>query len=166
MEPGLRRLRSQPKSSARVSMKLSTIGYEMATQAAVIAALKSAGVQIVIDVRAVAASRRPGFSKRVLAASLDEAGIAYVHLRPLGTPKAGRKAVRAGQVGRMHEIYEAHLGGPDAQFALAQAGEIASERPAALLCYEADPADCHRSIVAHRLSEALGFQVEHLRAER
>ncbi|MFI4976794.1 MAG: DUF488 family protein [Caulobacterales bacterium] len=144
-------------------MKLRTIGYEAATQGAVIAALQAAGVAVLIDVRAVAASRRPGFSKRTLAASLDQAGIAYVHLRPLGTPKAGREAARAGRVADMREIFEAHLAEPEAQLALAQAGEIAGERPAALLCYEADPAGCHRSIVAERLARSTGVQIEHLR---
>ena len=69
-------------------MKLATIGYERQTLPEVIARLKKARVEIVVDVRAVAASRRPGFSKTMLAASLAEHGIDYVHLRQLGTPKA------------------------------------------------------------------------------
>ena len=86
---------------------LSTIGYESEPQAAVIQRLKDAGVAIVLDVRAVASSRRAGFSKTLLAASLKEAGIDYLHLRDLGTPKAGRDAARAGRVGEMHEIFNA-----------------------------------------------------------
>src|ERR1700678_301016 len=117
-------------------MKLRTIGYEAATQAAVIAALRGAGVAVLIDVRAVPSSRRAGFSKRILAASLAEAGIAYVHLQALGTPKAGRQAVRAGHPEEMRTIYEAHLAEPAAQLQLIEALEIARERPAALLCYE------------------------------
>jgi uncharacterized protein (DUF488 family) len=145
-------------------MKLRTIGYEAATQAAVIARLKAAGVAVLIDVRAVASSRRAGFSKTVLAASLAEAGIDYVHLRALGTPKAGRQAVRAGHVAEMEAIYEAHLTEPAAQLQLAEALDIARERPAALLCYEADPAHCHRRIVAERLVAAGDFEVEDLLA--
>jgi uncharacterized protein (DUF488 family) len=143
-------------------MKLCTIGYEQATQAAVIARLKAAGVVVLIDVRAVASSRRAGFSKTLLAASLAEAGIDYVHLRALGTPKAGRQAVRAGHPAQMHAIYEAHLAEPEAQLQLAEALDIARERPAALLCYEADPATCHRRIVADRLVAAGDFEVEDL----
>ncbi|MGH6958136.1 MAG: DUF488 family protein [Caulobacteraceae bacterium] len=138
-------------------MKLRTIGYEAATQAAVIEALRRAGVEVVIDVRAIAASRRAGFSKRVLAASLAEAGIAYVHLRALGTPKAGRQAARAGRYGEMRAIFEARLAEPEAQLALAEAADIARERPAALLCYEADAAHCHRRIVAEALSGRPGI---------
>lgn len=144
-------------------MKLRTIGYEAATQGAVIDCLKRAGVEVLIDVRAVASSRRAGFSKTLLAASLAEAGIDYVHLRALGTPKAGRQAVRAGHVAEMERIYEAHLQEPEAQLQLAEALDIARERPAALLCYEADALHCHRRIVAGRLTQAERFEVEDLR---
>jgi uncharacterized protein (DUF488 family) len=144
-------------------MKLRTIGYEAATQSAVIDCLKSADVEVVIDVRAVASSRRAGFSKTVLAASLAEAGIDYVHLRGLGTPKAGRQAVRAGRIAEMETIYAAHLAEPRAQLELAQALDIARERSAALLCYEADAQHCHRRIVAGRLTQADRFDVEDLR---
>ena len=143
-------------------MKLATIGYEHDTQGAVIQRLKDAGVTSLIDVRAVASSRRAGFSKSLLAASLAEAGIVYYHLRDLGTPKAGRDAARAGRVAEMHEIFEAHLEEPAAQVQLAQAGEIAQGGKAALLCYEADACGCHRQIIAQRLSQALGLEIEDL----
>lgn len=139
--------------------RLATIGYEAATQDAVIGRLKEAGVAVLIDVRAVPSSRRAGFSKSVLAASLKAEGIDYVHLRELGTPKPGREAARKGRIAEMHEIYEAHLAEPSAQLQLAQAAEIARDRPAALLCYEADAAGCHRRIVADRIREALGCEV-------
>ena len=143
-------------------MKLATIGYENDTQADVIARLKDAAVTVVLDVRAVASSRKAGFSKTILAASLAEAGIDYVHLQKLGTPKTGRDAARAGRIDEMRQIYEDHLIEPAAQFELAQAGEIAVGRKAALLCYEADHAGCHRSIVAERLHDALGLETEDL----
>jgi uncharacterized protein (DUF488 family) len=143
-------------------MILATIGYEHATQAEVIDKLKAAAVRTVIDVRAVASSRRAGFSKTLLAASLDEAGIAYVHLRDLGTPKPGRQAARAGRIGEMHAIYEAHLEDPAAQVQLAEAAEIAAAGKSALLCYEADAAGCHRRIVAERLSRTLDLTIEDL----
>ena len=141
---------------------LATIGYESATQDDVIGRLKRAGVEVLIDVRAVAASRRAGFSKRVLAASLEAAGVGYVHLRQLGTPKAGRDAARHGRIAEMHAIYEAHLRDPAAQLELAKAREIARERKAALLCYEADAGRCHREIVAERICSELKCEVENL----
>jgi uncharacterized protein (DUF488 family) len=144
-------------------MQLRTIGYERATQAAVIDCLKRAGVEVLVDVRAVASSRRAGFSKTLLAASLAEAGIDYVHLRGLGTPKAGRQAVRAGRLEEMHRIYEAHLAEPEALLQLGVAVDIVRERRAALLCYEADAAHCHRRVVAQRLTEAIkGLEIEDL----
>src|SRR5579871_1204099 len=145
-------------------MKLFTIGYEAATQGAVIDRLKLARVKVLVDVRAIASSRRAGFSKRVLAASLAEAGIDYVHLRGLGTPKAGRQAVRAGRPEAMRRIYDAHLAEPEAQLELAHAADLASDRPSALLCFEAEPAHCHRRIVARRLAERLkDLEIENLR---
>ncbi len=145
-------------------MKLRTIGYEAATQGALIDALKRAGVEVLIDVRAVPSSRRPGFSKRLLAGSLAEAAIDYVHLQALGTPKAGRIAARAGRTAEMHAIYQAHLTAePKAQLQLAEALDIARERPSALLCYEADASRCHRRIVADRLKAQADFEVEDLK---
>jgi uncharacterized protein (DUF488 family) len=138
---------------------LATIGYQSATLADVIGRLRSAGVRTVIDVRAIAASRRPGFSKTMLAASLAEAGIGYVHLRALGTPKAGREAARAGRIAEMRAIFEAHLEEPDAQTQLAEAADLAGERPAALLCFEADAGGCHRAVIAERLCAASGCAI-------
>ena len=141
---------------------LATIGYQAAPQAKVIETLKAAGVEVLIDVRAVAASRRAGFSKGILSASLEDAGIAYVHLRELGTPKEGRIAARHGRTAEMREIFEAHLAEPAAQLQLAKAVEIATGRKAALLCFEADHRGCHRTIVAERMCEAVDFTVENL----
>lgn len=141
---------------------LATIGYEAAPQAAVIDRLKQAGVEVVIDVRAIAASRRAGFSKGLLSASLEDAGIAYVHLRALGTPKPGRDAARKGRTAEMRAIFEEHLKEPQAQLELAKAVEIATGRKAALLCYEAEACGCHRRIVAERMCEAVPFEVEDL----
>lgn len=139
--------------------KLATIGYEKAVLPDVIARLKAAGIEVLIDVRAVAASRRAGFSKTLLSNSLAEAGIDYRHLRGLGTPKSGRQAARAGRIKEMHEIFEAHMLEPEAQAELAQAIDIVSRKRAALLCYEADARGCHRTILAERIREALGCEV-------
>jgi uncharacterized protein (DUF488 family) len=147
---------------------LFTIGYEQSTPAAFFEALAAAKVGCLIDVRAVAASRRPGFSKRQLAAGLDEHGIAYLHLQKLGTPKEGRLAARGGNAKEMLRIYERHLATPEARHeldvltALAKASRERSGRPLCLLCYERDPAYCHRSRLAAELDARLGLKVEHL----
>ncbi|AGH50482.1 hypothetical protein G432_13820 [Sphingomonas sp. MM-1] len=128
-------------------MRIFTIGYEGATQADFIAALRDAGVKRVIDVRAVPLSRKPGFSKTVLAAGLKEAGIDYVHLKPLGTPPAGREAARKGDRAGLESVYAGQLAQPDAIVAAARMIELAGEAPSALLCFERDPAACHRSLL-------------------
>src|ERR1700710_1195146 len=89
--------------------KLFTIGYEQTPAKAVLDELEQAGVKLLVDVRAVASSRRPGFSKSQLAAGLDDRGISYLHLRGLGTPKSGREAARSGNFSVLHKIYTAHL---------------------------------------------------------
>src|SRR4029077_12697396 len=71
---------------------LFTIGYEKARLGDVVAALAAAGVATLIDVRDRPISRRPGFSKRQLAAAIEDAGMRYVHLAALGTPPEGRLA--------------------------------------------------------------------------
>jgi uncharacterized protein (DUF488 family) len=145
-----------------------TIGYEQSTAAAFFDALKQANAGLVVDVRAVAASRRPGFSKRQLAAGLDEHGIGYVHLQKLGTPKEGRLAARSGHTAEMLRIYERHLETPEAQHqldelvALAKALQERSGRPLCLLCYERDPAHCHRQRLADDLQARLGIKIKHL----
>ncbi len=139
-------------------MTLFTIGYELSTQDAVITALREAGVAHLLDVRAVPQSRKPGFSKRLLGASVEAAGMRYTHLRGLGTPKAGRDAVRHGRPAEMHRIFRAHMAEPEAQADLARAAVLAEAETVCLLCFERDPACCHRTIVA----ELLGAMPVHL----
>ena len=141
-----------------------TIGYEGTVLNAVLTALQNAGVTHVLDVRAVPQSRKPGFSKRLLAASLEALGIRYTHLRDLGTPKAGRDAVRHGDVPAMQRIFHAHMTGDGAQAALAHATSIAAAEPACLLCFERDHRCCHRDILAGMIHSRSGQQIQHLTA--
>jgi uncharacterized protein (DUF488 family) len=143
-------------------MKLFTIGYEGATQGEVIARLKSAGVETLVDVRAVAASRRAGFSKTILGESLKAEGIDYLHLRALGTPKAGRDAAKKGYIREMRAIFADHMAEPASQLQLAQLKALAGEKRVAMLCFEADHAGCHRAVLAERLQAEDGFEVVNL----
>ena len=128
-------------------MRIFTIGYEGTTVGEFIAALKSAGVERVIDVRALPLSRRPGFSKSSLRAALQEARIEYVHLKALGTPAEGRAAARAGRHEDMQRIYFGQLELPEAMVQSAQMLDLAREKPSAILCMERDPAHCHRTLL-------------------
>src|SRR5260221_9306840 len=143
--------------------KLFTIGYEQATPDAVLSELKRAKVKLLVDTRAVAASRRPGFSKRQLAASLDEIGIPYLHLQKLGTPTEGREAARAGDYEKLWRIYNKHIQTPAAQEALGELmAQIKAGKRVALLCYERDPKECHRSRIAALVKKRTRVQVEDL----
>ena len=128
-------------------MRIFTIGYEATTVSEFIAALHKAGVQRVIDVRALPLSRRPGFSKTPLRAALEEAGLEYVHLKALGTPAEGRSAARAGRHADLERIYAGQLELPEALAQAAQMLALASEKPSALLCMEREPVHCHRTLL-------------------
>jgi uncharacterized protein (DUF488 family) len=140
--------------------KLFTIGYEKARPDALMAELKRARVKLLVDTRAVAASRKPGFSKRQLAASLDEEGIAYLHLQKLGTPADGREAARAGKLDTLWRIYAKHLETPEAIEAMNELVAIVkSSQSVCLLCYERDKDCCHRTRIAEIVHERTGASV-------
>lgn len=143
---------------------LATIGYEDATVQSFQQALRAAGVELLVDVRAVAGSRRPGFAKTKLAANVGEIGIDYLHLRGLGTPSDGRAAARAGRHDEMHRIFLAHMETAEAQAELhALADLVRSGRRVCIMCLEADPTHCHRTLVAEALGEIVPITVDHLR---
>ena len=143
---------------------LLTIGYEGTTLAHVLDMLRAERTELLIDVRAVPSSRKPGFSKRLLAGSLAEAGIDYLHLQALGTPKDGRMAVRAGHPERMPPIFHAHMTGDRPQAELAQAIATARTIRACLLCFERDHKTCHRTLVAEMIHAETGQKIAHLQA--
>ena len=135
---------AKPKAALKAKSKarpLATIGYEQAVQSRVIDELTRAKVDILVDVRAVAASRKPGFSKNQLAAGLDEHGISYLHLQKLGTPKEARA--------EMDELE-----------ALAKSGQRLC-----LLCFERNPEQCHRQWIAEEIETRTGVAVRHLAAD-
>ena len=146
---------------------LFTIGYEQTPQKAVLDELAHAGVKLLVDVRAVTSSRRPGFSKNQLAASLDERGIAYLHLAGLGTPKEGRLAARSGKYDQLHKIYAKHLKTPQAREELDELASLVKKAgPVCLLCYERDHAHCHRQWIAEIIEERDGVGIENLAASQ
>jgi uncharacterized protein (DUF488 family) len=145
-----------------VSGKIWTIGYEKVGQGDFVAALQAAKIKTLVDVREVANSRRAGFAKKSLAAALDEAGIAYIHMKQLGTPKAGREAARRGDTKTMTRIFEAKMVEPDAQMALAETAELAAKGRICLMCLEHDWRVCHRTIVARHLAEDFGLTAVNL----
>ena len=144
---------------------LFTIGYQQTPQKAVLDELESAGVKLLIDVRAVTSSRRPGFSKNQLTASLDERGIAYIHLKALGTPKEGRLAARSANYDALERIFSAHLKRPEARQQLDELAALVKQAgPVCLLCYERDHRHCHRQMIAQIIEQRHHVRIENLAA--
>ena len=140
-----------------------TIGYQGATMPAFLDALRKAGVDMVVDVRAVVSSRRPGFSKNALAAHLDEVGIGYLHLRGLGTPADGRAAAKSGKFDELRRIYSKTLKTEAAKEDLdTLAGMVRGWNKVCLLCFEADAAHCHRSMVVEALAKKIPLKAKNL----
>jgi uncharacterized protein (DUF488 family) len=147
--------------------KLFTIGYEQTPAKSVLDELEQAGVKLLVDVRAVASSRRPGFSKSQLAAGLDERGISYLHLRGLGPPKEGRLAARAGEYETLQKIYAKHLKTPQAREELDELSALVKRSgPVCILCYERDHLHCHRRWIAEIIEERDGVGVDNLMARQ
>ena len=147
--------------------KLFTIGYEQTPAKAVLDELEQAGVKLLVDVRAVASSRRAGFSKTQLAAGLDERGIGYVHLRGLGTPKEGRLAARSGEYETLQKIYSKHLTTVQAREELDELSSLVKKSgPVCILCYERDHRHCHRRWIAEIIEERDDVNAENLAARQ
>ena len=143
-------------------IQLATIGYEGASLADFISTLATAGVRRVIDVREVAQSRRPGFSKNAMRAALAEAGIDYHHIRQLGDPKHGRAAARSGKFDLFKTIFNAHMDLPASREALNHAISLANDKASALVCFERDPKHCHRTIVAQYMAAVSSLKITNL----
>ena len=133
-------------------MKLFTIGYEKRALTDFLEILSSNAVDIVIDIRAVAFSRRKEYSKKNLAASLKEAGIDYVHMVELGSPKELRDKVKADEnYDDFFAAYKKYLRSqPEA---IKRLFALARENTGCLLCYENDANRCHRRAVAERIAK-------------
>jgi uncharacterized protein (DUF488 family) len=151
------------KQVAGGTTTIATIGYEAASVDDLLETLERSGVDLLIDVRAAARSRRPGFAKTRLATALTRAGIEYLHLPGLGTPPDGRAAARSGRHDQMRSIFLRHLGTPAAQESLQHVVDLLSAgRRACLLCLEAVPEHCHRSLVAEAIATRTRALVVHL----
>lgn len=139
---------------------LYTIGYEKRSLDEFIAILRGHGVTLLIDVRDVAWSHKPGFSKQPLLAGLAKAGIRYHHAKFAGNPKSLRRG--ASGLPEMLDRYRTHLdANPQivevfAELVAAAAGERLTP---AIMCFERAPADCHRTILAGRWRALTGGEV-------
>jgi uncharacterized protein (DUF488 family) len=138
-----------------------TIGYEGTDIDGFVATLRAADVQMLVDVRALPLSRKRGFSKAGLRTRLKQEGIVYFHMKELGNPKAGRDAARAGRHDEWRRIYAQHLLGEAPARAMIIVEALAKGMPICLMCFERDPATCHRSVITEGL-QSVGLSALHL----
>ena len=131
--------------------RLFTIGYEKLLPPELVNELQLAGVERLIDVRYRAQSRRPGMSKTRLGQMLADHGIAYEHRKALGTPPDIRWFFKNKREAEGREQFRAHVEETAAEELDALAAELDHAPATALMCLEADPAGCHRRVLAEQL---------------
>lgn len=142
--------------------QISGVGYEGRAQHGLIAVLLDAGITRLVDVRIRAQSRKPGFSKSTLGVGLADAGIAYEHIRPLGTPLEIRGLFRTGELELGRSQYRAYLLS-EARSELDELAALVLREPIAMLCFEHDERTCHRLVIAEELERLHQIGVRHLR---
>jgi len=139
--------------------QLFTVGYEGKTLDGFLDLLTGSAVTVLVDVRELPVSRKPGFSKTRLQGILAEHGIDYISMRALGSPRDLRKELRdGGDYGTFFARYREHLDRQDVS--LATLTGMVTGNAVCLMCYEADPERCHRSAIARELMNANGVSVE------
>ncbi len=131
-------------------MELYTLGYEGIEIGAFVTALKENGINVVVDIRDNPYSRKKGYSKNTFRSILEEAGIGYVHTEAIGTPKEIRKT--AGSRAEIFERYRAWLRENPERLEEFRTTVKQSRKKQCLVCYERDPADCHRTVLLEELA--------------
>jgi uncharacterized protein (DUF488 family) len=148
-----------------MALTIWTTGYEQhRTPEDLVSALQAAGVTRLLDVRELPLSRRRGFSKTKLSEALAAGGIRYEHEKALGNPKHLRDLYKSGDVAAGEAGYRKRIT-TDYAWAVDQlADSIAQDAPAtAMLCWEADHAACHRSVIVDELRRRIpGLAVRNL----
>ena len=143
-----------------------TIGHSNRTAAALRSLLKKHGVELVVDVRRFPSSRRhPHFTRDVLEADLERAGIAYRHEADLGGHRKPREdSLHHGIDDPAFRGYADHMQSAEFRDALQRVSELATERTVCLMCAERLPEHCHRRLLADQLL-ASGARITHVLAE-
>lgn len=141
-----------------------TVGYEGRAVEAFVEGLVARGVEVLVDVRELPVSRKPGFSKSKLARHVSEADIEYLHLRSLGSPRDSRRRLKeSGDFDSFSREYTDHLrmNAEDVELLLEL---ILGGKRAALMCFERDHTRCHRTLLAQELLDGAveDLQVFHL----
>lgn len=144
-----------------MAKQIYTFGYEGLSIERFVDRLGNAGVELVVDVRAVPLSRKRGFSKTALRMELAAAGIDYIHSSAMGCPKSVRERYKNDGNWRTYTAgFLKYLASQDEE--LMEVAALMKSRPACLVCFEADHRFCHRSFVAQAVSARIGAPITHL----
>jgi len=145
-------------------MTIYTIGYEGIDIQQFFMLLKEHGIETVVDVRELPLSRKPGFSKKILAAALNLSGLEYTHLAVLGCPKPIRDRYRADADWQSYKVeFLKYL--KTQKNAIEELATLANSSNCALFCFEADFNYCHRAMVADAVRQQSGMRVSHIRVD-
>lgn len=162
----LTQLRRAQKTIA-VARTLYTIGHSVRGTAELLDLLRAHGIEQVVDVRTIPRSRHnPQFNGDRLSRSLDRAGIRYVHLKTLGGLRHARPdSVNLGWRNTSFRGYADYMQTEDFAAGLARLEQLAARRSTAIMCAEALPWRCHRSLIADALTVAR-WRVLHIQSRR
>ena len=141
-----------------------TFGYEGLSLEVFILRLKSISVECVVDVRAVPLSRKKGFSKKSFGATLEAAGIRYVHLLQMGCPKKTRDRYREdGNWNAYTKSFKSYISSQ--REVVKELSKIAASETCCLVCFEADFDRCHRTFVAREVAQISGASITHITSQ-
>jgi uncharacterized protein (DUF488 family) len=155
------------RQESRQERAILTIGHSTRPIEEFVELLQSHGVKRVIDIRTIPKSRHnPQYNSESLEQALRAAGIGYVHLKALGGLRHAKKdSVNLGWHNASFRGYADYMQTKEFEDALERAIQLGAERPSALMCAEAVPWRCHRSLVADALN-ARGIAVAHILGKR
>jgi uncharacterized protein (DUF488 family) len=150
-------------TTTRREPELWTIGHSTKLIEDFLALLRSYGIQCLVDVRTVPRSRHnPQYDTEALAAHLKSAKLTYVHMPQLGGLKKAKKdSVNVGWKNASFRGYADYMQSEQFQRALEQLMAESRKRPTAVMCAEAVPWRCHRSLIADALL-IRGWAVRHI----
>ena len=155
-------LREPADSPSAPSAVVYTVGYEGRSIDAFLDHLLRSGIERLVDVRKNAYSRKYGFTGSTLSRLCGHVGIEYVHVPALGVPRELRLDLSTpGALEKLFAYYDGTVL-PSQSVSLDRVARLISEGPSALLCFEADPAHCHRGRIAARLGTDTHMPVQHL----
>jgi uncharacterized protein (DUF488 family) len=153
----------RPPEIPKAAHMILTVGHSTRTIEEFIHLLQAHGVSKVVDVRTIPRSRHnPQFNAGSLPRSLKKAGIGYIHLPGLGgLRRANRPSINMGWRNASFRGFADYMQTPAFQQSLQELIEMGTDNQLVLMCAEAVPWRCHRSLIADAL-EARGIPAEHI----